>query len=87
MESARVATVEEFTHAVIQITRTTTIRNGKEWTHYDQIKQLLTTRDAAIRAESADRAVKWVKDHADTDWVRNEFDPQSLHAAIMGEEG
>ena len=50
----RIATVEEFTHAVISIVRTITIRNGEEWMPCDQIKQMLTLRDAAILREVAD---------------------------------
>ena len=52
-----IETPEEFAHAVIGIVRTITIRNGEEWTPYDQIKQMLTARDAAIRAECAP---KWI---------------------------
>lgn len=75
----RIATVEEFTHAVISIVRTITIRNGEEWTPYDQIKQMLTARDAAVRADerqkAADIARRWVE----------EEDEEGVVAAIMAE--
>jgi hypothetical protein len=64
-ETPRIATIEEFTHAIISIVRTVTIRNGQEWMPYDQIKEMLTARDAAIRAECAERAVAYCKKWAE----------------------
>jgi hypothetical protein len=80
-----IETPEEFAHAVIGIVRTITIRNGEEWTPYDQIKQMLTVRDAAIRAECAERAIECLKNNYQ-DWPNIITGMHQLRAAIMGEQ-
>ncbi len=81
----QIATVEEFTHAIIGIVRTITIRNGEEWTPYDQISQMLTARDTATRTKCAERAIAWCNS-----WngfiIQQPESGKILRAAIMAEQ-
>ena len=76
----RIATVEEFTLAIISIVRTITIRNGEEWTPFDQIKQMLIARDALIRADERQKAAERAREYLKTNNAYN-----GLYAAIMAE--
>lgn len=79
MESA-----EEFAWAVVHIARTITFRNGEEWEAKDEIQQMLTAHDAAIRAECAKRAIAWCDSWNGYQILQPESG-DTLRAAIMGE--
>jgi hypothetical protein len=67
IEFTRIPDAKELAHAYIDITRTVTIRNGEEWTAFDQITQMIESDRASIaakaRAECAERVVGWLREH------------------------
>jgi len=83
IEFTRIPDARELAHAYIDITRTLTIRNGEEWTAFDQITQMIESDRASIaaqtRAECAERAMEKLKCFADK---AGYLEPWSIDCAV-----